>query len=158
MQFVRAASRFASVEQFMDALAELRKAKRGLFLQAFDAAAIVSEAHLMLAYEAAGLAFKEKRNFAEKLEAEVLGRVAGTRKIKEAIGRVGVKDAGNVVVMFEGVGKEEVLKGLGARELKPVFAADGKEMAKRFGLSTKALAAYPLEKLVLERVAMAGVE
>jgi tRNA threonylcarbamoyladenosine modification (KEOPS) complex Cgi121 subunit len=157
MQFVRIASRFASVEQLMDSLAELR-ARKKCFLQAFDAAAIVSEGQLVLAYENAELAFKEKRKFAEKLEAEVLGRAAGTRKIKEAIGRVGVKDAANVVVMFEGAGKAEVLAGLGAKELKPTFAPDGKEVAKRFGLSGKALAAYHLEKLVLERVAMAGVE
>ncbi len=141
----------------MGALAEIRKARSMLFIQAFDARAIVSERHLMLAYENAKVAFMEKRSFAERMEAEVLARAAGTRKIKDAISRIGVKDAGNVVVMFD-CAKGEILAALGAKELKPTYVAGKAEVAGKFGIGEKELAAYPLEKCVLERVAMADVE
>jgi len=141
----------------MDALAKLRAMRKGLFVQAFDGRVIVSGRHLLLAYGNAKAAFEEKSNFAEKLEAEVLGRAAGTRKIKEAIERVGIRDTGNLVLLFD-CKKSELEAALGARELRPTFSPDAKEVARRFGLPTKALAAYPLEKLVLERVAMAGAE
>jgi len=158
MHVVRVSTRFGSVAELMDALAELRAKRSGLFIQAFDGKAVVSERHLLLAYENAKLALAEKRNFAERLEAEMLARAAGTRKIKDAIARIGARDAKNAVVMFEGIGKTEVLGALGAKELKPVFVAEKAEVAKRFGIPARMLSAYPLEKCVLEKVAMADVE
>jgi len=153
---VRLATRFSGVGDLMKALAKLRSARR-CFVQAFDPAAIVSKRHLLLAYENARLAFAEKMNIAERMEAEVLARAAGTRRIDEAIARVGAKDARNVLMFWDAEGMG-LVRELGAKKLKPTFVAEEKEVAKIFGISARMLASYTLEKCVLEKVAMADVE
>ena len=155
MLCLRLATRFSSVGNLMDALAKLR-ARRKCFVQAFDPKAIVSERHLLLAYENARAAFEERRNVARNLETEVLVRAGGTRKISEALERVGVKDAGDVVVMGD-CKRRELMGGLGAKEIKPTFEPDEREIVGRFGLSPKVTATYSIEEGVLEMVALADV-
>jgi len=155
MLCLRLATRFPSVGDLMEALAGLRR-KEGCFAQAFDPRAIVSERHLLVAYENAKRAFGEKRNVARTIEAEVLARAGGTRKIGEAIERVGARDARDVLVLCDCT-KGRVLRELGGKERRPAFAPDEKGIARRFGISKGALSACSLEEAVLEKVALADV-
>ncbi|VVC03379.1 KEOPS complex subunit Cgi121 [Candidatus Burarchaeum australiense] len=157
MLCLRLATRFSSMGELIGALVELRRREK-CFAQAFDPAVIISERHLLLAYENSRRAFEEKRNIANCMDGEMMARTGGTRKIKEALAKVGARDLKNVLVCADCGRKAEVLKALGAKELKPTFVADEKEVAKRFGISAKMLKAYTLEQAVLEKVAMADAE
>ncbi|MDO8340088.1 MAG: KEOPS complex subunit Cgi121 [Candidatus Burarchaeum sp.] len=142
--------------ELIDALVELRRREK-CFAQAFDPSAIISERQLLLAYENAKKAFDERRNIANCMDGEMMARAGGTRKIKEALARVGAKDTANVLICAD-CSKNEMLNALGEKELKPTFIGEKKEIAKRFGISAKMLKTYPLEQCVLEKVAMADVE
>jgi len=158
MLCLRLATRFSSMGELIEALVELRGGEgTGHFAQALDPSAIISERQLLLAYENAKKAFEEKRNIANCMNGELLTRAGGTRKIKEALSRVGAKDTKNVLICSN-CSKSELLKALGAKELKPTFIGDEKEIAKRFGISAKMLKACTLEQCVLEKVAMADIE
>jgi len=155
MLCLRLATQFASVGDLMEALVELRR-KKGCFVQAFDSRAVVSERHLELAYGNAKRAFEEGTNLARGLDAEVLARAGGTRKIEVAIRRVGVRDARDVIVMCD-CSKQDVMKALGGKERKPTFKPDRKEVVQRFEIAGKVLSVYSLEQAVLEKVALADV-
>lgn len=157
LSVARLRSGLSGTEELLKRIAELRASGRVQFAQAFDTSAIVSERHLLLAYENAKLAFSEKRNFSSALELEVLGRAAGTRRINEAISRAGVKSAADFILLFDGNAKH-ALGALDARELKPTFKPDAAAIAARMGIAKEAIAGEGLEKCVLEAVAMAGVE
>lgn len=125
------------------------------FAQAFDAKAIVSERQLLLAFELAKDAIAEKRNIAKTLEGEVLVRAAATRKIDDAIKRVGAK--GGVFLLLtdaEGKKREGLLKAIGGKKIPLKFA--GEKAAKLYGV--KPTAGYPIESLVLEKMAMLEAE
>jgi len=156
MLCLRLATRFSSMGELIEALVELRRRQK-CFAQAFDPSAIVSERQMLLAYENAKKAFDEKRNIANCMDGEMMARAGGTRKIKEALARVGARNLKNVLVCADCT-RGEVLKALGAKELKPTFIGEEKEVAKRFGISTKMMKSYTLEQCVLEKVAMADVE
>ncbi|RLG20314.1 hypothetical protein DRN67_00200, partial [Candidatus Micrarchaeota archaeon] len=63
------------------------------------------------------------------------------------------RNAKDVMVLCD-CSKRELLKELGANELKPKIIFDRKEAVKRFGLTKKVLANYSFEEAVLERVAL----
>jgi tRNA threonylcarbamoyladenosine modification (KEOPS) complex Cgi121 subunit len=156
MLCLRLATRFSSMGELIEALVELRRRGK-CFAQAFDPSMIISERQMLLAYENAKKAFDERRNIANCMDGEMMARAGGTRKIKDAIARVGARDLKNVIVCAD-CGKKELLAALGAKELKPTVIGEEKEIARRFGISAKMLKACTLEQCVLEKVAMADLE
>jgi tRNA threonylcarbamoyladenosine modification (KEOPS) complex Cgi121 subunit len=126
-----------------------------VFAQAFDPCAVASERQLLLAYKLAEGAFAEKRNIAKTMEAEVLVRAAATRKIEEAIARLGAK-GGNFLLLTDAEGKklEALLKAIDGKRRKTAFA--GEKAAKLYGV--KKLPGYSIEELILERMAMLEAE
>ncbi len=126
-----------------------------IFAQAFDPNAVASERQLLLAHKLASDAFAEKRNIAKAMEAEVLVRAAATRKIEEAISRVGAK-GGNFLLLTDADGKklEALLKMIEGKRKKAAFG--GAKAAKLYGV--KKLPGYSIEDLILERMAMLEAE
>jgi len=139
-------------------IARLREAsgRLGVFAEAFDPEAVVSERQLLLAHMLAGRAFAEKRGIAKAMETEVLLRAAATGKIGEAIGRVGVKEPSQFLLLTDADGEklERLLKAVEGKKVKAVFG--GEKAAKLYGVEK--LKGYSLEDLVLERMAMLAAE
>jgi len=126
-----------------------------VFAQAFSPEAVVSERQLLLAYKLAEDAFAEKRNIARNLETEVLLRAAATRKIGEAIERVGAK-GGRVLILTDARGEKmkRMLRAIDGKEIKAKFG--GEKAAGIYGV--KKLKGHSTGDLVLERMAMLGAE
>lgn len=129
--------------------------KAGVFAQAFSPRAIISERQLLLAHKLAERAFAEKRNIAKTLEGEALVRAAATRKIGDAIGKVGAK-GGEFILLTDAEGKmlEALLKAIGGKKVPLKLA--GEKAANLYGV--KQVAGYSLEELVLEKMAMLEAE
>lgn len=125
------------------------------FAQAFDAKAIVSERQLLLACKLAKDAIAEKRNIAKTFEGELLVRAAATRKIDDAIRKVGAK-GGEFLLLTDAEGKklESLLKAIAGKKTTPKFA--GEKAATLYGV--KPTAGYSTEGLVLEKMAMLEAE
>jgi len=140
----------------------LKKAsgKLGVFAQAFNPERVVSERHLLHAHALALKAFNEKENYAKTVEIEVLVKAAAETRVNEAIRKVGVKDAGNFLLLTDADGKklESLLKQVNGRASKPAFKHDIEMAEREFGVSRDMLKNYSLEELVLEAVALSGHE
>ena len=139
-------------------LTKLKQAssKLGVFAQAFDGDAVVSERQLLLAYHLAEKAFASGENVAKKMETEVLLRAAAIPRISEAIARVGVKKPSSFVLLTDASGEKlaKLLAAIGAKEKKLVFG--GEKAARLYGVSPQK--GYSVEELLFERMAMLAVE
>lgn len=128
----------------------------GVFAEAFDPGAIVSERQLLLAHLLAQKAFEEKRNIAKAMETEVLLRAAGMGKIEEAIRLVGAKKPSEFLLLTDARGEKlaRLLAAVKGRKVKADFGGEG--AARRYGI--KRLGDYSAEDLVLERMALLAAE
>ncbi len=144
-----------SPKELLERLSRLSK-RHSILLQAFNPDSVVSERQLAVAYELSKKAFKAKTNLARTPEAELLLRVAGTEKIDKAIGKVGVDDASRFILFSSEEIPSQVLEELGKQDdsLLKLTEDKKKRIARRFGISEKELELYPLEELVLERMAL----
>ncbi|NYZ76647.1 hypothetical protein H0N98_05370 [Candidatus Micrarchaeota archaeon] len=156
---VPARTKFKDVEELLSRMKQVSERRRAV-IQAFDPDMVLSENHLIFSAHHAFKAFAEKRAIAKKIESELLLWAAGTRRIGEAVKKVGVKDAGKVVFLVQ-KGKEEALKDLGAEPDEKLMRMN-REKASRivhsFGISEAACRCYPLEELLLEKIAMLRLE
>jgi KEOPS complex subunit Cgi121 len=157
---VPARTKFEDVEQLLSRIKEISQKRRAI-IQAFDPDMVLSENHLIFSAHHAFKAFAEKRAIAKKLESELLLWAAGTRRIGEAVKKVGVKDAGKVVFLIQKGKEKEVLGDLKAEPDEKVLRMS-REKASRimnsFGISEAACGCYPLEELLLEKIAMLRLE
>ena len=157
---VPARTKFEDVEELLSRMKEVSERRRAV-IQAFDPDMVLSENHLIFSAHHAFKAFAEKRAIAKKLESELLLWAAGTRRIGEAVKKVGVKDAGKVVFLIQKGKEKEVLGDLKAEPDEKVLRMS-REKASRimnsFGISEAACGCYPLEELLLEKIAMLRLE
>jgi len=156
---VPARTKFKDVEELLSRMKQVSERRRAV-IQAFDPDMVLSENHLIFSTHHAFKAFAEKRAIAKKIESELLLWAAGTRRIGEAVKKVGVKDAGKVVFLVQ-KGKEEALKDLGAEpdeKLMRMSREKASRIVHSFGISEAAYECYPLEELLLEKIAMLRLE
>jgi len=159
MEIYAARSDEANVEPLVKKLREAAR-KLGVFAQAFGPELIVSERHLLLAYEVSSRAFREGTNLSNNLENEVLTRAAASTRINEAIKIIGVKDPEHFLLLTNAKGEKlkKLLESIGASSSKPKFKPEIATVKKTFGITSEMLKNYSLGDIVLEAVAMAGNE
>lgn len=157
---VPARTKFKDVEELLSRMKRVSEKRRAV-IQAFDPDMVLSENHLIFSAHHAFKAFAEKRNIAKKKGSELLLWAAGTRRIGEAVKKVGVKDARKVVFLIQKGKEREVLKDMEA-EPDDKLLRMGREKESRimhsFGISGNERNCYPLEELLLERIAMLRLE
>jgi len=157
---VPARTKFRDVEELLSRMKEI-SGRRKAVIQAFDPDMVLSENHLIFSAHHAFKAFAGKRAIARRLESELLLWAAGTRRIGEAVGRVGVKDPSRVVLLIEKGKEREVLGDLGAEEddkLLRMSRGKAERIKHSFGISENKCGCYALEELLLERIAMLALE
>jgi KEOPS complex subunit Cgi121 len=126
-------------------------------MQAFNPDSILSENHIFFSVNHALNAFSEKRNIAKTIGNEILLRVAATRRIDEAIRKVGVKDPKNVLLFISGerIDEKEILRQLDAEKVELKFGNEN-GIATKFQL--KKAGNYKLEDLLFEKIALLELE
>jgi KEOPS complex subunit Cgi121 len=157
---VPARMKFEDVEELLSRMKEVSEKRRAV-IQAFDPDMVLSENHLIFSAHHAFKAFAEKRAIAKKLESELLLWAAATRRIEEAVKKIGVKDARKVVFLIQRGKEREVLRDLGAeRDEKLLRMSKEKEgrIMHSFGIMGQESGCYSLEELLLEKIAMLALE
>jgi tRNA threonylcarbamoyladenosine modification (KEOPS) complex Cgi121 subunit len=133
--------------------------------QIFDADTIAGEGHLIHAAKLALTAQATRMNFADSLNIELVCWASGLRQIARAFDRVGVhKGCNHVVVLTIGKSRKDVkraqmetLRELNLNRDDNVLDVNSKKISvlmKAFDVSKREMEIAPIEKLVLEKVAL----
>lgn len=157
---IPARTKFQDVEALLSKMREVSERRKAV-IQAFDPDMVLSENHLIFSAHHAFKAFAEGRGFAKKLESELLLWAAATRRIEEAVKKVGVKDAGRVVFLIERGKERGVLRDLEAERDDGVLKMSKEKMQRvlhSFSINERACECYSLEELLLEKIAMLALE
>ena len=157
---VPARTKFRDVEGLLSRMKEVSERRKAV-IQAFDPDMVLSENHLIFSAHHAFKAFAEKRAIARRLESELLLRAAGTRRIGEAVERIGVKDPSRVVLLIERGKERGVLRDLGAErdeKLLRMSREKAERIRRSFGIGENECSYYALEDVLLERIAMVALE
>jgi len=157
---VPARTKFEDVEELLSRMKEVSERRKAV-IQAFDPDMVLSENHLIFSAHHAFKAFAEGKAIAKKLESELLLWAAATRRIEEAVKKVGVKDAGKVVFLIQKGKENKVTRDLGAEpdeKLLKMSREKASRITHSFGINKKACECYPLEELLLEKIAMLALE
>ena len=137
--------------------------------QIFDADCIAGKEHLVHSAKLALTAQATHMNFADSLNIELVCWVSGLRQIARAFERVGVrKGCNHVAVLTIGKSREgvkraqtETLRELNLDRDDKVLDVDSNKIStfmKVFNISKKELEIAPVEKLVLEKVALLSLQ
>lgn len=131
---------------------------RDLEVQAFDAALVFGEDHLLSALAHADRAFRQGTNRASQHLVEVLRYASGERQIATALEKMGVKEGqAEIVLLALGEGDVEALvKALGLQRDDGLIEGV-RENLRAFGVTEAEAATVPegeVFDLVLERVAL----
>lgn len=137
--------------------------------QLFDATTIAGKNHILHASKLALEALESGKAFANSSSIELTCWVAGMRQINKSLESVGVKEDLDKIVLVT-IGEEksvteeaqkELFKTLNLEKDESVLEIDEEKREKLieiFSLSEKQLEIMPLEKLVLEKVALLSLE
>jgi len=152
------------VDEFVRKLAEVDKENQTTS-QAFDASSIAGKEHLVHAARLALIAHAAKRGFASSLNIEAICWAAAERQIARAFEKVGIqKGSRDLAILDLGDSRARVKRTLIdiCRELG-IERDDGvleltrqkvPKLCKVFSISKDELKIAPIQKLVLERVAL----
>ncbi len=135
-------------EELIKKVSELNKASSAQLVQVFDADTIVSPIHVKFAFFHALKAFENGKNIMRDKGLEVLLRAAGSRQLKEATERVGVKDPKRIVIGCIG-NKKKILRLLESNEKRFVHG-NRKAVAQLFNLNPKS----DLDKQIIEKIVL----
>lgn len=158
----------SDVDEFLGKLAKADRENRTTS-QAFDASSIAGKEHLVHAAHLALAAYATKRNFASSLNIELVCWAAAERQIARAFDKVGVRKASKgLAILSFGVSRAQVRRALViiCRELGierddsvlELTREKVSKMCKVFSISKDELKIAPIQKLVLERVALLALE
>ena len=160
-----------SVDNVDELLRRLKKVdmENETMSQVFDASCIAGVEHLVHSARFALIAHATGRKFASSLNIELLCWVAAERQIARAFEKVGVREGSETVgILVLGVSRPQVKNALPdvCRELD-IMREDGvleltrektSKLVKIFSISKEELRIAPIQKLVLERVALLALE
>ena len=158
----------SDVDEFLKKLAKVDEENRTIS-QAFDVSSIAGKEHLVHAARLALIAHATKSNFASSLNIELVCWVAAERQIARAFEKVGLhKGSKNLAILILGDSRARVRHALVniCRELG-IERDDGllelahekiPKLLKVFSISKDELKIAPIQKLVLERVALLALE
>jgi KEOPS complex subunit Cgi121 len=153
------AGTFATLEDFLDAIAEIGEAT-GATIQAFDAAYVAGDEHLRTAVEHAQRAMARGENVADSMAVEILVYAAGRRQIDRAM-EMGVSTGDQAVVLVVTGGDTDAAVDRLEAAIEPAdVSPEPARIRAFFDISEAELAATAadLERLVCERVALLDVE
>lgn len=149
----------SSIYELLSEIREISR-ERKILIQVFDPNAVLSKEHLLFSFSQAFKACEQRKNIAKNLENEFLLRTGATRKITEAIKRVGAKTPKQILLAITTRNKKKIkkiLEKLGAKKTKWI-PPDEKTIAKLFELNENALKNYSAKQLLLEKIALLGLE
>lgn len=137
--------------------------------QIFDADHISGKEHLVHAARLALIARAAHTNFAESFSIELVCWAAGARQINQAFGRVGLREGCERVALLtvgntrDGVkrAQTEILRELGLNRDDGILEVTAKKipaLMNAFGIRKPELGIAPIQKLVLEKVALLSVQ
>ena len=133
-------------------LDEMRSQNPGVFLQAVDAQAVYGREHTMGALQIALAAYERKVMIADKVETEVLLRLARTDQIADALKKTGLKKGmpGCFIAFSKDV---QALKNLGGQlaafDLDDSVIEASKEKAERMARGQKRALDYLIERAAI---------
>jgi tRNA threonylcarbamoyladenosine modification (KEOPS) complex Cgi121 subunit len=153
-----------SIDEILRRLAAVDR-EAGTTSQVFDALQVAGPEHLVHAARSALIALATKRNFASSLGMELMCRVAAERQIGRATEKVGVRQGvRELAFVVVGTSRAQVRAAMARifHELEVEwddgvleFRRDKASAIQRtFSISREELGVAPLEKLVLERIAL----
>ncbi len=153
-----------NTDKLLQTLAIVDKAK-GTTSQVFDASQVAGAEHLVHATRLALIAHSIKHNFASSLGVELACWVAAERQIRRAFKKVGVRE-GKMELAFVVIGTSHTQVKATMTQIFSELAMerDDKVLELRrdkfstiqqtFSISSKELGVAPLQKLILERIAL----
>ena len=156
------------IEKILRGIAKIDR-KHGTTSQVFDASRIAGKTHLAHAAKLALTAQSTRRDFTSSLGLELMCWATGARQITQALERVGLREGSTRVAVLT-LGKSrgtvnraqtDIFSELGIErdcrvlELTPEKA---RSLVKVFSISEEELKLAPIEKLVLERIALLSLE
>jgi len=156
------------VDEFLGKLVKADRENRTTS-QAFEASSIAGKEHLVHSSRLALTAHAAKRNFASSLNIELVCWTAAERQIARAFEKVGIhKGCKGLAILALGDSRAQVRRALVSicRELG-IERDDGvleltrgkvSNLCKVFSISDDELKVAPIQKLVLERVALLALE
>lgn len=149
----------SSIDELLSIIRAISREQKVL-IQAFDPNSILCKEHLLFSFFQAFKACEGRKNIAKNLENEFLLRTAATRKISEAIKKVGVKTPKQVLLATNTRNKNKVKKILEKLKARKINLAPPteKKIAKLFELNENALKNYSAKQLLLEKIALLGLE
>jgi tRNA threonylcarbamoyladenosine modification (KEOPS) complex Cgi121 subunit len=156
------------VDEFLGKLAKADRKNRTTS-QAFDASSIAGKGHLVHAARLALVAHATKKNFASSLNIELVCWVAAERQIARAFKKVGLRESSKeLAILTLGDSRARIrhalaniCRGLGIERDDGVLELTREKVGslrKVFSISEDELKIAPLQKLVLERVALLALE
>lgn len=165
---IGARARVGDVDEFLRKLTKVDKENQ-TNSQAFDASSIAGKEHLVHAARLALTAHATKKNFASSLNIELVCWVAAERQIARAFEKVGLrKGSKDLAILTLGDSRARVKQTLVniRRELDMKRDDDVLELTREkvskllkvFLISKDELKIAPIQKLVLERVALLALE
>ena len=161
----------SAVENVDELLRRLKKVdgENETISQVFDASRIAGEEHLIHSARFALIAHAVGENFASSLNVELLCWVAAERQIARAFEKVGLREGSETMaILVLGASRPKVKKAVldVCRELSiarkdnvlELTREKNSKLVKIFSISKEELKIAPVQKLVLERVALLALE
>ncbi len=157
-----------NIEKIIEKLNEIDE-KYETISQLFNASTIAGKNHLYHASKLALEALENGQAFAKSPSIELTCWVAGMRQIKKSLKRVGVDEDSNKIALVT-IGEKktkaeeaqkEILQTLDVERDEQVLEIDKdkeKRLGKIFSISEKQLEIMPIDRLVMEKVALLSLE
>lgn len=158
----------SDVDGILKNLARVDK-KRGTISQVFDASCVAGPEHLVHAARLALISWMTERSFANSLNIELICWVAAERQIARAFEKVGLR-VGNktLAILILGNSRAQVKEATAAIFNELSLKRDDRvlefthkkalKLRKIFSISKNESKVAPIQKLVLERIALLALE
>ncbi len=152
--FIRNVSSRLELDAFLARLDAINSCA-GCTVQVFHPGSIVSRLHVEGAYVNAVAAFRTKTNISKKIHVEMLLFAAMTRQISKAVGTVGVRSTGSMVLFANGGAAYSKAKVLLARDSDLIISrSESIAKSRRLGIG----AGQDADALLLQRMVVSRLD
>lgn len=126
------------IPSFLKEIAEITRLVDGSIIQLLDCDYICGQSHINQGISQAIKAFDEHQNFAKDRGLEICVRTSAQKQISEALKLLGIKNEGNVTVVYINADEEQIRmmeKLLSARNDSLIDEYDVDDIVKAYGLN-----------------------
>lgn len=153
MVLLRISSKYKDIKEIINILNKI--IPKSSVLQLINPKYVVSERQIGIAFKKAKEAFKDGYNKSNSIQNELLLWICAEKHVSKAIKKAGAHNTKDFFLFYEGKTEvNKILKEIKAKKKKLVFTPD----LKALGIDKKLLKDYPLEDLVLEKMAVSYLE